>query len=325
MTSSKRSQATFTTKNKSSFEADSAVTPKNCHHITHKINALTSPLEKLTRMLKKALEGVLSEQEAAELYSAFDQIGDIIIVRIPDALLSKKKIIGETLLQNVHPAKSVFYQATPVEGDFRTRSLEILAGEDDTETEYKEYGCRFKVDVEKAFFSPRLSTERDRISQMVQDGEVVINMFGGVGMFSIVAAKKKKCTVYNIDLNPYAAKLCDENIRLNKKIPGKVISIHGDAAQVIKEQLEDKGDRTLMLLPERSDEFLEAAISATKSGGIIHYYSHQHADKRQDAVEVSKKHYLQVTPVRSKVFGGRIVRAVGPHYYQTVIDVKITK
>jgi tRNA (guanine37-N1)-methyltransferase len=275
-------------------------------------------------MLKKALEGVLTEEEGLELFSAFDQIGEIIIVRIPDSLLPKKKMIGEALLENVHPARSVFYQATPVEGDFRTRNLEILAGEDNTETEYKEYGCRFKVDVEKAFFSPRLSTERDRIAQMIQDGETMINMFGGIGMFSIIAAKKKKCTVYNIDLNPYAAKLCEENIKLNK-LAGKVISIQGDAAQVVKEQLQNTGDRTLMLLPERSDEFLDSAISATKSGGIIHYYSHQHADKRQDAVEVSKQHYLQVTPVQSEILGGRMVRAVGPRYYQTVVDARITK
>jgi len=276
-------------------------------------------------MLKKILEGILTEQEAAELYSAFDQIGNIIIVRIPDSLISKKKLIGETLLQNVHPAKSVFYQATPVEGDFRTRNLELLAGEDSTETEYREYGCRFKVDVEKAFFSPRLSTERDRIAQMVQEGETVVNMFGGVGMFSIIAAKSKKCTVYNIDLNPYAAKLCDENIKMNKKLAGKVISIHGDAKQVIKERLQCTGDRTLMLLPERSDEFLESAIDATKSGGIIHYYSHQHADKGQDVIEASKRHYLSVSPVKSDIIGGRMVRAVGPRYYQTVVDVRITK
>lgn len=147
-------------------------------------------------------------------------------------MLSKKKVIGEALLESVHPARSVFYQSSDVSGDFRTRNLEIIAGQDNTETEYREYGCRFKVDVEKAFFSPRLSTERNRIANLVQDGEILINMFGGVGMFSIIAAKNKNCTVYNIDLNPYAAKLCEENIRLNKKMKGTVISINGDAAQV---------------------------------------------------------------------------------------------
>ena len=276
-------------------------------------------------MLRKALEGVLSPGEAADLYSAFDQIGDIIVVRIPDSLLSKKKIIGQALLEEVHPARSVFYQSSDVSGDFRTRKLEIIAGEDKTETEYHEHGCRFKVDVEKAFFSPRLSTERKRIAELVKDGEILINMFGGVGMFSVVAAKSKNCTVYNLDLNPYASKLCEENIRMNKKMKGRIISINGDAGQVIKDQLSDIGDRTLMLLPERSDEFLGSAILATKTGGVIHYYSHQHADKRQNSVELSKQHFLEVSPVKAEIIGGRMVRAVGPHYYQTVVDAKITK
>jgi len=275
-------------------------------------------------MLKRALEGVLTDQESEELFSAFDQIGDIIVIRIPDSLLSKKKVIGETLLKEVSTAKSVFYQSSDVIGDFRTRSLELLAGEDKTETEYKEFGCRFFVDVEKAFFSPRLSTERERIADIVRDGETVINMFGGVGMFSILAAKNKKCTVYNIDINPVASQLCEKNISLNKLV-GEVISLNGDAAQIVNDQLKEKGDRTLMLLPERSDEFLESAILATKNGGIIHYYSHIHADKKQDAPKLSEEHYLKVINVKSEILGSKIVRAVGPRYYQTVVDVKITK
>jgi tRNA (guanine37-N1)-methyltransferase len=275
-------------------------------------------------MLKKALEDVLSEKESEELFSAFDQVGDIIIVRIPDSLLSKKKIIGETLLEQVKTAKSIFYQSSSVEGEFRTRDLEILAGENKTETEYKEFGCRFFVDVEKAFFSPRLSTERNRIADLIQEGETVINMFGGVGMFSIIAAKRKKCTMYNIDINPIASKLCEKNIGLNK-LEGKVISINGDATKIVEEQLKDKGDRVLMLLPERSDEFLNSAISATKNNGIIHYYSHIHADEKLNAAKLSEKHFLDITPVKSKVLDSKIVRAVGPRYYQTVVDVKITK
>ena len=275
-------------------------------------------------MLKRTLENILTSQESQELISSFDQIGDIIIVRIPDSLLAKKKLIGETLLNEVKIAKSVFYQASAVEGDFRTRNLEILAGEDKTETEYKEFGCKFTVDVENAFFSPRLSTERERIANLVQDGETIVNMFAGVGMFSIMIAKKKKCTVYSIDINPIAAKLCEKNI-ISNKLAGNVISINGDASQVIQEQLENKSDRTLMLLPERSDEFLKSAISATKSGGIIHYYSHIHADKKSNAGKLSEEHYLQVTPVKSEILGSKIVRAVGPRYYQTVVDVKISK
>ena len=69
----------------------------------------------MTKMLKKTLESILTKIESQELISAFDQIGDIIIVRIPDSLISKKKIIGETLLEQVKTTKSVFYQSSPVE------------------------------------------------------------------------------------------------------------------------------------------------------------------------------------------------------------------
>ena len=278
----------------------------------------------MTRMLKKALENILSDKDNADLVSAFDQIGDIIIVRIPDSLISKKKIIGKTLLEQVKTAKSIFYQSSPVEGDFRTRNLQLIAGDKKTETEYKENGCRFIIDVEKAFFSPRLSTERERISNLVNDGDVVINMFGGVGMFSILAAKKKQCIVYNIDINPTASKLCEENIKLNK-LKGDIISLNGDSIKIINEQLQNKADRVLMLLPERSDEFLDTAILSLKKNGFIHYYSHIHAEKKQDAPKLSEEHFLSINKTRAKIISSKNVRPIGPRFYQTVVDVEIQK
>ena len=275
-------------------------------------------------MLKKALENVLTSKEIDELIAAFDQIGDIIVVRIPDSLIAKKRIIGETLLNEVKIARSVFYQRSAVEGDFRTRRLEILAGKDDTKTEYKEFGCKFIVDVENAFFSPRLSTERNRIANLVQDGETVTNMFAGIGMFSIIAAKMKNCVVYSLDINPTATELCEKNIEVNK-LKGKIISINGDASEIIKEKLIDKSDRTLMLLPERSDEFLEDAIKTTKNKGIIHFYSHIHADKKSEAAKLTEEHFLKISPIKAEILDSKIVRPVGPRYYQTVVDVKISK
>lgn len=275
-------------------------------------------------MLKQAMASILTPEETEELYGAFDQIGNIIILRIPDTLLSKKKLIGEMLLEKVKTAKSIFYQSSPVEGDYRIRQLELLAGEDNTETEYKEHGCRFKVDVEKTFFSPRLSTERLRIADLVKDGEIVINMFGGVGMFSIIAAKKKKCHVYNIDINPHAARLCSENVRLNK-LKGTVESIEGDATEVIEKRLVGVGDRVLMLLPERSDEFLGVAIKALKQKGVLHYYCHIHSDKKNQISEVATNHFLSVVKVKSEILCAKNVRPVGPRFYQAVVDAAISK
>ncbi len=289
-------------------------------------------------MLKKVLYDTLSESEAGEFVSAFDQIGSIVVVRIPDSLLVKRYEIGQALLDEIKVAKSVFCQSSAVSGEYRTRKLQVIAGVDDTTTEYKESGCRFVVDVENAFFSPRLSHERERIADVTCDGDVMLNMFGGIGMFSIITAMQNMCTVYNIDSNPIAAALCDKNIALNeytrknkkrrRKMAGTVYSICGDVSQVIRDKFStNMFDRTLMLLPERSDEFLDSAIHATKSGGVIHYYMHIHADSKKDAPGLSEEHYLDVTShrVHSDVLHSRIVRAVGPRYYQTVVDAKIHK
>ncbi len=275
-------------------------------------------------MLKQAMASILTPEETEEMYGAFDQIGSKIILRIPDSLLPKRKLIGQVLLEKVKTAKSIFYQSSPVEGYYRIRQLELLAGEDSTETEYKEHGCRFKVDVEKTFFSPRLATERLRIADLVSDGEIVINMFGGVGMFSIVAAKKKRCHVYNIDINPYAAKLCLENIAINK-LKGTIESIEGDASDIIEKRLAGTGDRVLMLLPERSDEFLHSAIKALKQKGILHYYCHIHSDKKNQVAAVATSHFMSVINVKSEVLGAKIVRPIGPRFYQAVVDATLSK
>jgi tRNA (guanine37-N1)-methyltransferase len=121
-----------------------------------------------------------------------------------------------------------------------------------------------------------------------------------------------------------ASKLCEENIKLNK-LKGKVISLNGDAAEIIKEQLRDKADRVLMLLPERSDEFLDIAISSLRKNGVIHYYSHIHAEKKQDAPKLSEEHFLNINKIQAKIMTSRVVRPVGPRFYQTVVDVKIQK
>jgi tRNA (guanine37-N1)-methyltransferase len=80
-----------------------------------------------------------------------------------------------------------------------------------------------------------------------------------------------------------------------------------------------------MLLPEKSDKFLNSAVLATKNCGIIHYYSHIHSDKKSDAAKLSKLHFMEKTTVKSTILESKIVRPVGPRFYQTVVDVKIEK
>jgi tRNA (guanine37-N1)-methyltransferase len=279
----------------------------------------------MPHMLKEVLRAVLSPEETSEIYSAFDQIGSIVIIKIPDALIPKRLLIAQAILDNIKTAKGVFAQVSAVQGDFRVRELEHLAGESSTLTEYKEHGCRFKVDVAKTYFSPRLSTERLRIAQMVQDDETIVNMFAGVGTYSIVIAKTNKtCRVYSIDSNAVAAELCTVNAKLNK-VSDRVESISADASKVINERLAGSADRVLMPLPERAKEFVGDAVLALKPRGIVHYFAHVKADNKKASQEIG---LTDTSGAFSKydhdIAGIRVVREVGPRIYQIVADVSVT-
>ena len=278
----------------------------------------------MPHMLKNILSNILSSDEVSQVYSAFDQIGDIVIIKIPNELMPKKKFIADTILTHVKSAKAVFAQVSPVRGDYRVRNLEFIAGENRTITEYKEHGCRFRVDVAKTYFSPRLSTERLRIANMVGEGETIVNMFAGVGTYSILMARMNKtCKVYSIDSNAVAAELCEANAKLNK-VQDRVVSIHGDAGEVIKDKLAGQADRVLMPLPESAKEFVDSAVLALKKKGVVHYFIHIRADNKNTSKNLglhdAHKAFVKYNHIVQQV---RVVRGVGPRIYQIVADVLV--
>jgi tRNA (guanine37-N1)-methyltransferase len=278
----------------------------------------------MPHMLKNILSNILSSDEVSQVYSAFDQIGDIVIIKIPNELMPKKKYIADTILAHVKSAKAVFAQVSPVRGDYRVRNLEFIAGENRTITEYKEHGCRFRVDVAKTYFSPRLSTERLRIANMVGEGETIVNMFAGVGTYSILMARMNKtCKVYSIDSNAVAAELCEANAKLNK-VQDRVVSIHGDAGEVIKDKLAGQADRVLMPLPESAKEFVDSAVLALKKKGVVHYFIHIKADNKKTSknlgLQDAHKAFVKYNHIVQQV---RVVRGVGPRIYQIVADVLV--
>jgi tRNA (guanine37-N1)-methyltransferase len=223
--------------------------------------------------------------------------------------------------------RSVWRQTSAVSGDYRLRQLEFLFGEKKIETIHREHGCRFKINLERTYFSPRLSYERMRIAKLVQPQEVVLNMFAGVGCYSISIAKHSEpLKIFSIDINPVAIYFLTENSRLNR-VADLVVPIQGDAKQVINTRLLNLADRVLMPLPERAYEYLDYALSALKPiGGWLHYYAFEHAKKSENPTkkveaQVSKK--LHELNVSFNVKFGRIVRPIGPRWYQVVLDIQV--
>jgi tRNA (guanine37-N1)-methyltransferase len=280
------------------------------------------------RILNRRLDKRLSESlpwNSSAVANSYDIVGDIAIIRLAGPRKCSEDV-GRAIMEFHRNLKTVLVQTSAVEGKFRLRKLNRIAGENRTKTIHKESGCLFNVDVEKCYFSPRLSHERNRIANMVKAGETVVNMFAGVGCFSIMIAKHAKAErVFSIDVNPIAVQYMRENVRING-VYGKVIPILGDAARIIQERLCHVADRVLMPLPEKALEYLPYALLALKeSAGWIHYYDFIHAAKGEDPVEKVKirvRQRLRNLDVVFEVPFGRTVRKTGPHWYQVVLDVK---
>jgi tRNA (guanine37-N1)-methyltransferase len=270
-------------------------------------------------MLRKRLQG--------KVYNSFDIIGDIAIIRAPNASAVDSQAAAKTIMTVHRNVKTVLLQASPVAGELRLRSLTRVAGENKTRTVHRENGCLFAVDVAKTYFSPRLSHERMRIARLVAPSETVINMFAGVGCFSIIIAKHSGAAkVFSIDLNPAAVQFMQENVRLNR-VYGRVAPLLGDAKDIINSKLQHVADRVLMPLPEKALEYLPAAVSALKpTGGWIHLYIFEHAAKTENPAEKAKLKVevaLEASGVAFEVPFVRVVRSTGPKWYQLVADIHV--
>jgi tRNA (guanine37-N1)-methyltransferase len=269
----------------------------------------------------------LSSEELSCVYSSFDIIGDIAVIKVANDNVANAEGVAKQIMAVHRRVKTVFAQTSPILGDFRVRELKVLAGEDKASTKHRESGCVFAVDVKKCYFSPRLSYERSRIARLVKSGETVVNMFAGVGCFSIIIARTVPQTkVFSIDVNPTAIKYMEENVKINR-VYDRVTPLLGDSKDVINAQLQRKADRVLMPLPEKALEYLPYAVLALKpSGGWMHLYDFQHAAGSEDPCEKTKLKVAQrlssLSVGYSFVFS-RVVRSTGPNWYQTALDTRV--
>lgn len=280
--------------------------------------------ESRPRSLVEALEDALPPYLLASLPRSFDLIGDIIVVDLPEELKPYKRTVGEGLMKLYPRVKTVLARSGAVEGEFRVRRFEVIAGRFETETVHREYGAVFHVDLAKVYFNPRLSYEHIRVARQVREGETILDMFAGVGPFSIhIARRVNRVKVYAVDLNPDAYTYLKRNIEANR-VEGKVVPVLGDAAEVA-EKLPGVFDRVIMNLPGGAWRFLGSACKALKpSGGIIHFYQFESdpdaeskaLDKFRGLVEEAGRRVVEVLAVRR-------VRCIAARRYHIVVDGRV--
>lgn len=251
--------------------------------------------------------------------SGIDVIGDIAVVKLRPGAEGREGALAQAILAEMKNVKCVYGQEGGIEGDYRLRRLRHLGGEARTTTTHRENGIRLRLDVETCYFSPRLSTERLRIASAVAEGERVLNMFAGVGPYSVLIAKKT--SVWSCELNGAAFRFHVENNKLNK-VERRVRMIEGDAMRLPSELSgEDPFDRILMPHPSQSNLFLPAAVSLLAPGGVVHYYRHVTGEDEEEAEAHLREEVGAVAP-RLSVASVRRVRVVGPRYIELVAELE---
>ena len=297
---------------------------------------------KSSKFKYKTIEVVLKENAPKWpinlIPKSYDIIGSIAIIEFSDLhdLQDKDKIhfkkdVAKAITLVNKSIKSVYEKASQVKGEYRLRKLKILYGKDHPETIHKENYAFFKVNVKKAYFTPRLVNERKRIaSSPIKIGELIVDMFAGVGPFSIQIAQKREVKIYSFDINSNAYKYLKNNIILNH-VENVVIPYNINVKTLLKSDsqlgfiLRNKVDRIIMNLPERSLNFLDVAcFLIKKSGGIVHNY--QFCEK-PNPIKLAIEHFSHDLTkhdyqIKEILYTG-VVKSYSPSSDLVSLDVKV--
>ncbi|WP_338742084.1 class I SAM-dependent methyltransferase family protein [Haloplanus salilacus] len=254
---------------------------------------------------------------------SYERLGDVAILDEDDP--DRARRIADAILDSDLPVRAVLDRASKVKGDLRVRDWTVLAAEDrdgrpPTELVHREYGFDYLLDLSTVYFSPRLATERHRVTEQTAEDERAVDMFAGVGPFVIPMAARG-ATVVGVDLNPTAIEFLRENAHRNG-VEERVTAIQGDVRDVAADHA-DAADRIVMNLPHSADDFLDAAATLAGDDCVLHYYDIQHEDDPFGPGERAIRE--AATGYDVDVETRHVVRSYAPHELNVCLDVRLSR
>jgi len=278
--------------------------------------------------LKEQLKSELSEEELSLLPRGFQTLGKVVILKLNPKLLEKKEIIGKACLEMFPKIKSIYINKGKIVGTYREpEKIELIAGEDNPIVEHKEHDIIYRFDITKIMFSKGNINERKYLTTLIQSGEIVVDMFAGIGYFSLPIAKH--CSVrkiYSIELNPESYKFFIENIKINH-LEDKIVPIKGDCkVEVVK--LSKSGvsaNRVIMgVFPAPKEYITEALTLVNDNGTVFHYEGIAEKDKYIVLFEEFNE-IAQKESYKCELKSHRFVKSYGPNLFHVVLDIIVLK
>ncbi len=246
----------------------------------------------------------------------WEKIGDVLILPEFQDYQKYGDRVGETFAK-VLKVKTVVINKG-VYGEFREPQIEIIYGKD-TETIHTENGIRYKLDVSKIMFSSGNVEERIRMSKIAAKDEVVVDLFSGIGYFSLpIAIYGGAKRVYACEKNPVAFHYLLENIRLNSV--GNIIPLLGDNRVVAPKKIANR----VIMGYIHTEKFLDLGFKVLKKdGGIIHYHDTFTTEEKAWKPEYLIKKYAEKNGFGAEIIFKRVIKSYAPHIWHIVTDAKI--
>ncbi|GGL46390.1 class I SAM-dependent methyltransferase [Halocalculus aciditolerans] len=204
--------------------------------------------------------------------SSWAVVGDVILVRFPEDYPDERRETVADALLSVHGNVDTVLARRGIDGEFRTPDVEVVAGSGDTETVHVEHGTKYALDLSTVMFSPGNQAERARMGGVVSEGERVLDMFAGIGYFTLPMARAG-AHVAAVEANPDSFRFLAENVQLNE-VAANVDTYLGDCREVAPEL--DPAERVVLGYYDAFDPdagYLDAALDAVASGGTLHVHT----------------------------------------------------
>lgn len=275
-----------------------------------------APLERI----RERLSLLLSPEQVARLPDHYVRLGDVLILDFDEPRRELDSLVAEAYALELR-SRSVLVRAGPVTGEFRLPRMSHAWGDRNTETTHVENGIRYRLDPARVMFSPGNLPERQRMASLPVRGETVVDLFAGIGYFTLpLAVHGRPHRIYACEKNPEAYGYLEENVRLNgvEDIVEPRLGDNRDVAPI------GQADRVLMgYLPEPT-EFLPLALSSLKpTGGSIHYHTVVDAPLFPEAAFRKMQEVLAALQWTATLKESVTVKSFRPGGVHGVLDVEV--
>lgn len=210
-------------------------------------------------------------------------IGNVALVRLDINKTVIEKTIQDIISKNSKLIAVLGYKG--IHGEYRTPVVELLWGNLPPEIMHTEYGVHYYLDPSKLMFSLGNLYERLKTASMVRSWEIVVDMFAGLGQFTIpIAVHSRPKIIHAIEINPVAFNFLVKNIKINGV--ENIVATYLSDCREITSKIEKSADRVIMGYLHDTIEFLPHALNCIgKSGGIIHLHQLIKKDEKEELIQ----------------------------------------